>query len=46
MATKDLDAEFPTGDPQSVTCRWCKAVRVRKNSGLLCRKCDGPASEL
>ena len=43
MATLDLDKTDPTGDPDSVFCRHCRAVRIRHHGGLLCTRCDAPA---
>lgn len=33
---------IPTGDPESVFCRWCHTGRVRGpgGAGLICVACD------
>ena len=40
---RNLDVDYPLGDPTSTTCRHCSDFKRAHRGGLLCDTCDGMA---
>lgn len=40
---RDLDIDYPMGDPTAKNCRHCKDFKRPHRGALLCDTCDGMA---